>query len=56
MNKKEKQVLASKCGYEYLYSGKTKSGNFIKLNNTQNIMVNPDDMRNLNEVIAQENK
>ena len=54
MTKNEKQKLARKCGYDYVYSGKTKSGYFQEISGTQNMKVDPNDMRKLHEVIGQE--
>ena len=54
MTKNEKQKLANKCGYEYVYSGKTKLGYFKEVSDTHNLEVNPEDMKKLHEVIGQE--
>ena len=54
MTKNEKQKLASKCGHEYVYSGKTKSGYFKEVSDARNLVVDPEDMRKLHEVIGQE--
>ena len=56
MTKNDKQRLAGRCGYEYIYSGKTKRGYFKELSGTQNVKVDSKDFKKLTEVIAQENK
>ncbi len=54
MTKKEKQKLARKCGYEYVYSGKTKSGYFKELNRVHNLDISPSNITELKKVIKQE--
>ncbi len=54
LTRKEKETLASKCGYEYIYSGKKKRGYFHELNDTQNIVINKDDMDLLKKIVKEE--
>ena len=56
MTKKEKQELANRCGYEYIYSGKTKTGFFKEIEGTENVQVSDEDSKALSKLIAQENK
>jgi len=56
MTKTEKKSLASKCGYEYNYSGKTGKGEFKKIEGTDNLIVSDEDLSKLKTVIAQKNK
>jgi hypothetical protein len=53
-SKKEKEIIASRCGYNYVYSGKNKRGYFIKLESTQNVKGDPADLKLLNELILVE--
>ena len=54
LSKKEKQQIARRCGYEYVYSGKTGRGFFKEIEGTDNVNVSEADFKLLTELIAQE--
>jgi len=53
-SKSEKQKIARRCGYEYVYSGKTGTGFFREVEGTENVKVSEEDFKLLTELIEQE--